>query len=425
MIKVIDKIKPVVNKWISKLKELIGKLKERISKLKESKALQDTAAKAAGLFKTIKSKPHLYILTILIIMVLLIIMARGCGKFYQTIKEKKVEAPVGGPVEPAQRIIPVKVFKAKRSAFKDTLPVLGSIKGFREVDLKFEVSGVLESFNFEEGEKVEEGDIIASLNQRDALLKLEYAKLEMDKNEKLHRAGAIIEAELEKSRLEYESSKSDFEKTNIYAPRDGYLGRKHAEEGEYLSSTSNDKVATFVDIGSVYAEFGIIEKDMPKISLGQRTEVFVDAYPDQSYEGIIDQITPVVEGKSRTQSLRVKLENTEDRLKPGMFARGIIATYEKENALLVPTNAVNKKDPGFFAYVIHPLEVQEPAEGEEAEEGEFGTVEIREVKVKYMAPDYTEISGGLEEEELVAVEVREEFKDKSKIEIKEVQESPF
>ena len=421
MIKVIDKIKPVVNKWISKLKERIGKLKE-------SKALQNTAAKTAGLFKTIKSKPHLYILSILVIMVLLIIAARGCGKFYQTIKEKRAEAPVAGPAEPEARIIPVKVFKAKRSAFKDTLPVLGAIKGFREVDLKFEVSGVLESFNFEEGEKVEEGDIIASLNQRDALLKLEYAKLEMDKNEKLYRVGAIIDAEAEKSRLEYESSKSDFEKTNIYAPRDGYLGRKHAEEGEYL--TSNDKVATFIDIGSVYAEFGIIEKDMPKISLGQKTEVFVDAYPDQSYTGIIDQVTPVVEGKSRTQALRVKLENTDDRLKPGMFARGIIATYEKENALLVPTNAVNKKDPGFFAYVIHPLEAQEPAEGEEAEgeeaeEGEFGTVEVREVKVKYMAPDYTEISGGLEEEELVAVEVREELKDKTKIEIKEVQESPF
>ena len=416
MIKMIDKIKPLVNKWINKLKERIGKLKE-------SKALQNTAAKTAGLFRTIKSKPHLYILTILVIMVLLIIAVRGCGKFYQTIKEKRAEAPVAGPAEPEARIIPVKVFKAKRSAFKDTLPVLGNIKGFREVELKFEASGLLESFNFEEGEKVEEGDIIASLNQRDALLKLEYAKLEMDKNEKLYRVGAIIEAEFEKSRLEYESAKSDFEKTNIYSPRDGYLGRKHAEEGEYL--TSNDKVATFVDIGSVYAEFGIIEKDMPKVSLGQRTEVFVDAYPDQSYEGIIDQITPVVEGKSRTQSLRVKLENKEDRLKPGMFARGIIATYEKENALLVPTNAVNKKDPGFFAYVIHPLEVQEPAEGEEAEEGEFGTVEVREVKVKYMAPDYTEISGGLEEEELVVVEVREELKDKSKIEIKEVQESPF
>ena len=405
----------MIKKIIGRIKIILGGVIGKLGKLKESKI--------DNLYKAIKSRPPLYILTIFIIMVLLIVMARGFGNFYQAMKEKRKEAPARASVEPAPRIIPIKVFKAKRADFKDTLPVLGAIKGFREVGLKFETNGVLESFNFEEGERVEEGDIIASLNQRDALLKLEYSKIEIDKNEKLYQAGAIIEAELEKSRLEYESAKSDFEKTNIYAPRDGYLGRKHAEEGEYLSP--NDKVAAFVDLGSVYAEFGIIEKDMPKIDLGQKTEVFVDAYPDKSYEGIIDQMAPVVEGKSRTQTLRVKLENTEERLKPGMFARGIIFTYEKENALLVPTNGVNKKDPGFFVYVIHPLETEEPAEGKEAEKGEFGTVEVREIKVKYMAPDYTEISNGLEEEELVAVEVREELKDQSKVEIKEVQESPF
>jgi len=420
--KLIEAVKPIINKLIEAAKASFARLKPLMPRIVE-------------LSRKIKSRPPLYILTVFILMVLLIALVRGGGKLYEVIKERQAaKRPAKAELAPPTRIIPVKVFKATRTAFKDSLPVLGTIKGFREVDLKFETAGILESFNFEEGERVEEGDIIASLNQRDALLKLEYSKIELDKSEKLMDAGAIIEIELEKAKLEYESAKSDFEKTNIYAPRDGYLGKKHAEEGEYMSTTSTDKVAAFVDIATVYAEFGIIEKDMPKVQLGQNVEVFVDAYPDVSYKGVVDQASPMVEGKSRTQTVKVMLENENERMKPGMFARAVIATYEKEDALIIPTNAVNKKDPGFFVYVIHRKEpeegAQEPTEGtpeaeEEAEEEGMGIVEIREVKVKYMAPDYAEISEGLEEEELVAVEVREEFKDKTEVEIKEVQESPF
>jgi len=392
--------------------------------------------------KKLKGKRILYLLCVIILIAGAVFLVKRSDKAIEVVKKVKVPAvfkkfkPTAlidkfkkkkaeedtekTPTEPEPRIIPVKIFKATKTAFKDTLPVLGSIKSFREVDLKFETNGMLESFNFEEGERVEEGDIIANLNQRDALLKLEYANIEVQKNEKLFNIGAIIEAEAEKARLEYESAKSDFEKTNIYAPRDGFLGQKHSEEGEYV--TPSDKVATFFDIESVYAEFGIIEKDIHKVTLGQKIEVFVDAYPDRSYTGVVDQISPVIEGKSRTQTVKAKLKNKGEVLKPGMFTRGVIATYEKKNALLIPRNALKQKDPGFFVYIIQRKETEDE---ESKDEIEYGTVEVRDVKVEYPAPDYAEIGKGLKEGEFVAVEVRDEFKDKQKVEIKEVQESPF
>jgi len=364
-----------------------------------------------------------YTLIILLIAAGIFFFAKSYDKIYKTIFKEEI------PLEPATQIligaeaeiIPVKVFEAKRTYFKDSLPVLGTIKGFREVNLRFEVPGILESFNFEEGEKVEEGDIIANLSQRDALLKLEYSRIELDKSEKMFNAGAITKPALEQTRLEYESAKSDFEKTNLYAPREGFLGTKYAEEGGYISPT--DKVVTFVDIGNVYAEFGIIEKDISKVAIDQKAEVFVDAYPGKNYLGNVEQISPTVEGRSRTLNLKVKLSNPEDALKPGMFARGVIATYEQQDALIVPTTAVKKTEEGYTLYVVHKLEDEELSEESEAEE--LGLVEVRKAKLKYMAPDYTEISEGLKEGELVAVEVREELQDKAKVEIAEVQEAPF
>ena len=68
---------------------------------------------------------------------------------------------------------------------------------------------------------------------------------------------------------------------------------------------------------------------------------------------------------------------------------------------------------------------KEEAKKEEEKAPEAGQIEVRQVAVKYMAPDYTEIGEGLEEGELVAVEVREELKNGSKVEISEVLEAPF
>lgn len=339
---------------------------------------------------------------------------------------KKTRTEEKPTVSIASEAIPVKAYETKRVSFKDTLPVMGNIKGFKEIDLKFATSGVLENFNFEVGERIQEGDIIANLVQRDAILKLKYAELEAEKTKKLFDIGGIDRIKLEQSKLEYESAKSDFEKTNIYAIIDGVLGRRDTDVGSYV--TPNDKIGAFVDISDVYAEFNVIEKDSPKLELGQDAEVFVDAYPNKSYKGTVDSIAPVVEGRTRTQALKIELENPERSLKPGMFARALIATFESDSALTIPTSAFKKKDADYFVYVIHKTKYKKGLAPEGAEKEpvlEEGLVETRKVEIEYLTQDVALISKGLGEGELVVVEAFQEFNDKDKVEINEVQETIF
>ncbi|MBF0494252.1 MAG: efflux RND transporter periplasmic adaptor subunit [Candidatus Omnitrophica bacterium] len=263
--------------------------------------------------------------------------------------------------------IPVKVYKVKRMDFKDTLPIMGRIEGFKEVELKFETNGIIESFNFEEGERVLEGDIIASLDQRDALLKLKYATLEAEKAQKLHDLGGTDKLALEQKKLEYESAKRDLEKTNIYAKSDGYLGTKEKSIGSFVSQ--QDKVGTFVDYSSVYAVFDIIEEDVSKVQLGQKVDIFADAYPSETFSGTIDTISPIIEGHTRTQKVKVELKNEKSMLKPGMFIKGVLNTYEKKDAMIIPSSAFKKKEQQYFVYVVH----EEKAESEKEASGETGT----------------------------------------------------
>ncbi len=396
-----------------------------------------------------KFKRNLFI-GILAGIVVILVLARTFGNIQKVFFRKKEAKKPAITFE--EGLSPVKILKVKKMDFKDTLPAMGNIKGFKEVDLKFQTSGVIESINFEEGEKIQEGDIIASLIQKEALLKLKYSSLEMEKNQKLFDIGAIARPKLEQSKLEYESAKAELDKTNIYALSDGLLGSRILDVGSYI--TPNDKVGTFIDIEKVYAEFSIIEKDVPKIALKQKVDVFVDAFPTKTLSGQIDRVAPIVEGRSRTQNIKVELANKDSALKPGMFARALIYTYEKKDVLVVPSSALKKKEADYLAYVVHKEELmtpkeeskgpekkarslfnfglkakkkEEPKEGvpKEAPPQETGTIEVRKLKVGYMTQDLIEVEEGLKEEELVVVEVQEEFKDKAKVEIMETQESVF
>jgi membrane fusion protein (multidrug efflux system) len=284
-----------------------------------------------------------YIWIILGALVMALVLTHTVNKIRQVFfKEKEATEMVE-----FSRTMPVKVYKVKKMDFKDTLPVLGRIEGFKQIDLRFSDSGILENYNFEEGERILEGDIIASLDQRDALLKLKYASLEMEKAQGLFEVGGVEKTAVEQKKLEYDSARRDLEKTNIYANSDGYLGAKDIHSGAYV--TPQDKIGTFVDFREVYAAFDVIEEDSSTVQIGHNGDIFIDAYPGSSYKGRLDMVAPMIRGRTRTQTVKVELANDNDEFRPGMFARAVINTYEKPDAMLIPASSFKKEENKFFA----------------------------------------------------------------------------
>ena len=173
----------------------------------------------------------------------------------------------------------------------------------------------------------------------------------------------------------------------------------------------------------------------------------------------MDRISPIIEGRSRTENIKVEIDNKEELLKPGMFIRGMIATYEKKEALVIPSSGLKKKEADYFIFIVHKEEPKKEAEeapkaapkpkkgldlfkmGKKEEpkpepqaqpqakpkekEIEYGQTELRQVKMGYMTQDVVEIDEGLKEDELIIVDIQEEIKDKARVEISEVQEGLF
>jgi RND family efflux transporter MFP subunit len=393
----------------------------------------------------------------------------------ETIK-KQQEAAKDAPVA-------VKGFKVGRFNYEDSMNVLGTIKGAMELKLSFEIPGVVSSINYKEGERYEEGALLVSLKQDDILLRLKRAQAAFNKadsqakvaenevieNEKLLKMGAIPPSTVEKKKLEMDAAKYEaeaqrlemkaneamLEKSNLYAPSSGMLGDINIEEGENISQST--LIGTHINTEYTYAEFGIVERDVQKITLGQKAKVFVDAYPDKTFEGVIENIAPQISGTSRTSTAKVRIENPEGLLMPGMFARVRIMLYSKKDALVVPTDAIQGGEGEKFVYALKLPEsagagdAVEPkvagamggglgaiaaltkkqdkgdkASGKESTETakiEEGTAEKRPVTVGYTRTDYSQIDAGLTEGEIVAMTGFERLEDGKKIRLIETQEA--
>jgi len=300
--------------------------------------------------------------------------------------------------------VPVNVFRVARGTFQDTLSAMGTVKGGSEIELRFQVPGMIKSFNFREGDKVGKGEIIARLDQGDALLKLKQAQIELEEYEKLYSIGAIVRSKVEQARLAARLASSEFEKTYLRAAKDGIIGDKNVEVGEFI--TPNVKVATLVNLENVVVELGIIEKEIDRIFLGQKVTVNVDTYPGIDFTGIVSNISPLIAGKSKTLSVKANLDNPGGLLLPGMFARIKISIFEKEEALIIPSDSLDRSTGEFRVFVV----------------GENNVAYAQPVEVAYLSSDYAQIAGGLDVDELVVVEKPESLTDGKRVRIIEVKE---
>lgn len=359
----------------------------------------------------------------------------------------KETAPEQAAIQAEARPILVRTFKVKTTDFRDILPVMGTVKGKTEIELKFEINGVIQKIYFREGEKVKKGELIACLDPKDAQLKATYGKnkfksaeaaynsvqKKLEVHRKLYEVGAIIKSKLEEVELETESAKyqvetarsemelaeNELNKTSLYATKDGVMGPRESEEGEFV--TPQDKLGSLLEIVEVLVEVGVVERDINKIKLGQKTTVYVDAYPNVIFEGDVDNIFPTVEGKSRTLTVKIKVPNPNGLLLPGMFSRAEIFIVELKDALIIPTTALIHTGEGITLAPVIPAESIQVGE----EETQTGIVQLRRINLGYITSDYAQVIDGLNVDDLVIIEAQGELKDNARVKIVGVEEVSF
>jgi membrane fusion protein (multidrug efflux system) len=235
--------------------------------------------------------------------------------------------------------------------FSNIISVSGNIEANEQVEIRSEVSGIVEKIYFKEGTNVTKGQLLFKVN--DIELRAQLAQAITKKNlagENERRAKLLLEKEAI-SQEEYDIASAEFRslqsqtqlinaqiaKTSIRAPFSGKIGLRNISPGTYLTPTT--VVTNLVSSNEVKITFSIPEKYANEIKINDVIEFTVSG-TNEIYKATIYAIEPSVDVTTRTLLVRAKAINKDGKLFPGTYANVKLPLTEINDAILIPSEAI-------------------------------------------------------------------------------------
>src|SRR6478672_7789638 len=266
--------------------------------------------------------------------------------------------------EESKPAVPVEASKVVAAPLSEQVTAIGTLLSDEAVTISSEIAGRLKEIHFEEGQPVEKGALLFSLDDSvyraqldDASAKLKLAAQTNKRtstlfSNKYATAQSADEAasNLAVNTAAVELARVQLDKTRITAPFAGIVGLRHVSAGEYI--TAGQALVNLEAIDPVKADFRVPEKFLPAIRVGQTIKIRVDAFPEDSFEGRVYAIDPRLDVAGRSLLVRAMVPNRDQRLRPGLFARVTVLLQLKEDALSVPEQAIVPQGESQFVFKI-------------------------------------------------------------------------
>ena len=304
-------------------------------------------------------------------------------------------------------------------------PALLSATGYlvanKQSKITPKISGKVVKLNFDVGDKVHAGDVLAVLESTNVRAQLDEAQAGLSEAEREYarqsalwkqgvasRAGYdAAEAQVKAARARVDQIRINMRDMVVRAPFDGTIAAKTTEVGEVISSVMMGQVAgtlpagaicTIVDLNTLEVEADVNESSIAQLREGQPAEVTVDAFPGRKWRGVLRQIIPTADRAKATVKVKVKIVDPGDRLLPEMSATANFLNTQRTDAelhepakLWLPKRAI--------------------VDGKVAVIGADNHVQLRSVQTGDTRESLVEIRGGVREGERVVTDGVEQLKD--------------
>lgn len=276
---------------------------------------------------------------------------------------------------PVQTVATRAVAKVK---VENALALTGSIEAYHQAVISAKVSGRVSKVTVENGDQVAAGqplvlletqDFVNTLAMHQAALKkaetgLTTARADFQRYQELHKQGAISQKEFEGAEAALKMAEADassaaavvasaqeaLQNATISSPISGLVANRNVTTGQMVSP-QGQTLMTIEDISAVYVVVNIEQKDLAKVKPGLKADVTVDAYGDKKFNGVVEVINPVANKGARVFETKIKVDNPQKLLKPGMFAKVQVKTGEAVDTLTVPQAALTTKQGMYFVFV--------------------------------------------------------------------------
>ena len=238
--------------------------------------------------------------------------------------------------------------------FKINKLLPGKITPKRQSILGFEISGKLKKVVVDIGDEVNEGDLLAELEDSEALANYNEAKAKFSMFEKiferslsLNKDNFVSDQELEKAESNFLVAQAQFDKalikfqqTKILAPYDGIIQNRFLDEGSIINASI--PIVEILDSKFVEAKVSLPKSLVNILDLGKEYKFLIE---DKEYTGKLTRIAPMSEKGTNN---KLGLFEFNDFFNPGATARLVLSTTESKKGAWVPLNSLSQSEQGLW-----------------------------------------------------------------------------
>jgi membrane fusion protein, multidrug efflux system len=292
----------------------------------------------------------------------------------------------------------------------DEIEALGTATANESIEIRPRISSLVEEIAFEEGQKVQRGDLLVRLEDNEIVAGLAVAEASLSESRSLYNRSksladtqAISASTLEQllaqvkvDEAQVEAAKARLDNSAIRAPFAGRVGLRRVSPGSFVSNAT--VITTLDDISTIKLDFSVPETFLTVLSQGMNIEAHSLVYPDRVFRGTVASIDTRLDPVSRAVLVRAVIPNPDEALKPGMFM-SVDLQRDRGNVLLAPEQAIVPEGSMQYVYVVND-----------------GVAEKRVVELGRRIPGFVTIVNGLSPGEAVITEGTNKVRDGSKVE---------
>lgn len=251
----------------------------------------------------------------------------------------------GGPVT-------VEVGRVQAMTLADEAQAVGTLRARQSVLLKPEVSGRITKLGFTDGQRVKRGQLLVQLDDALQAAQLQQAeaqeaiaRTQLQRNRELLAQSFVspsvvdqAEATLKVATAQVALARAQLERLQVRAPFDGVAGIRLVNLGEYVKDGGD--LVSVEDASSMWVDFRLPERFVPRLRLGQDVGLSLDALPGQALKARVEALDSQLDANGRSMLVRARLQGDTGALRSGLFARVRVVFALREQALVVPEEAL-------------------------------------------------------------------------------------
>ena len=269
--------------------------------------------------------------------------------------------------------MPVEVAQVVKQGVSERFEAVGTIEAIEEITVVSEINAAVIDIPFTEGSYIAKGEIIAQLD--DLQLAAEVTRAEALYSQSLatyNRVKKVVEqnagtqqdlddalASLKVSEANLNLAQARLAKTRIVAPFNGMIGSRRVSVGSFLRT--GDAITELANLNEIRINFSAPERFLAELKRGSEVIVYSPVYPGHEVKGKIIAIEPIIDSDTRTVRIVARVQNPEQKFRPGMSANVSVILNERPEALTIPTEAVFANGNQSFVYIVNTDSTVAPA----------------------------------------------------------------